>query len=112
MQTLYGFGAPQWPHSVSGSIGMMFGDGVLCFGEALMRTNDQSGHWGCGMIGMHLLIQLPDMHVMNQIFRQMHCRSLEYVQRVASREQWPCDNSSFASSLALSIEGSDPLALT
>lgn len=28
---------------------------------------------------------------------------------VASREQWPCDDSSFVSSLVPSIEGFDPL---
>jgi hypothetical protein len=64
------------------------------------------------MIGMHLLIHFPDIDVMFQILSQTHFLPVKAVEIVASREQWSCENSSFASSLALSIEGFDPLALT
>jgi hypothetical protein len=77
-----------------------------------MWTNDQSGHRGFGTAGIHLLIRIFDIDIIGDDLHQTPFSQVQAVELVASRERWPCDDSSFASSLAPPIGGLDPLALT
>jgi len=64
MHTLYGFGAPQWPQSVSGSMDMLFCHREVRLRGALIWTNDQSRHRGFGALGIHLFIRISGVVVM------------------------------------------------